>query len=145
MNKIARRVEAASTHAENPSRIAVLENDKQRIVKQAVALADSLEHAVIVVFTARGVLARYAAWFRPAVAPIFAFTARESVARSLHLCRAVHPIVLEFDPGRPHETIANAVARLKEKHQVRAGQTLVIISDVLLGEFTVNSIIVQQA
>lgn len=145
MDKIARRVEAASTHAENPSRIAVLENDKQRIVKQAVALADSLEHAVIVVFTARGVLARYAAWFRPAVAPIFAFTARESVARSLHLCRAVHPIVLEFDPGRPHETIANAVARLKEKHQVRAGQTLVIISDVLLGEFTVNSIIVQQA
>jgi pyruvate kinase len=91
------------------------------------------------------VLARYAAWFRPALAPIFAFTPRESVARGLHLCRAVHPIVLDFNPGQPHETIANAVTRLKADQQVRTGQTLVIISDVLQGEFTVNSILVQQA
>ena len=145
MNKIARRVEAASTHAENPSRFATLDNEKQRIVKHAVALADSLDDAVIVVFTARGVLARYAAWFRPALAPIFAFTPRGSVARGLHLCRAVHPIVLDFNPGQPHETIANAVTRLKADQQVRTGQTLVIISDVLQGEFTVNSILVQQA
>ncbi len=145
MNKIARRVEAASTHAENPARFATLDNEKQRIVKHAVALADSLDDAVIVVFTARGVLARYAAWFRPALAPIFAFTPRESVARGLHLCRAVHPIVLDFNPGQPHETIANAVTRLKADQQVQTGQTLVIISDVLQGEFTVNSILVQQA
>jgi pyruvate kinase len=145
MVKIAHRVEAASTHAENPSRFAVLDNDKQRIVKQAVSLADSLEEAVIIVFTARGVLARYAAWFRPAVAPIFAFTPSAVVARGLQLSRAVQPHVLEFNPGQPHETIASAVAYLKGHSHVVPGQTLVIISDVLQGEFTVNSILVQQA
>ncbi len=145
MNKISLRVEAASTHADNPARFAVLENDKQRIVKQAVALADSLSDAVIVVFTARGVLARYAAWFRPAVAPIFAFTPRQNVARGLHLCRAVHPFVLDFNPGEPHQTITAAVAFLKENRHIVSGQTLVIISDVLQGEFTVDSILVQQA
>jgi len=145
MVKIAHRVEAASTHADNPSRFAVLDNDKQRIVKQAVSLADSLEEAVIIVFTARGVLARYAAWFRPAVAPIFAFTPHETVARGLQLSRAVQPHVLEFNPGQPHETIAAAVAYLKAHDHVVPGQTLVIISDVLQGEFTVNSILVQQA
>ena len=145
MNKIALKVEAASTHAENPSRFATLENEKQRIVKHAVALAESLEDAVIVVFTARGVLARYAAWFRPALAPIFAFTPSETVARGLHLCRAVHPIMLAFNPGQPHETIASAIAHLKASQHIIAGQTLVIISDVLQGEFTVNSILVQQA
>ncbi len=145
MDRIARRTEGASVHEENPVRFSALQNEKQRIVKHAVALADSLENAVIVVFTARGVLARYAAWFRPALAPIFAFTPKASVARGLHLCRAVHPIVMEFNPGQPHETISNAVARLKANQQVVTGQTLVIISDVLQGEFTVNSILVQQA
>ena len=145
MDKIARRVEAASTFAENPSRFATLENEKQRIVKHAVSLADSLDDAVIIVFTARGVLARYAAWFRPALAPIFAFTPSETVARGLHLCRAVHPMVLAFNPGQPHETISSAVALLKSGQHIIAGQTLVIISDVLQGEFTVNSILVQQA
>ncbi len=145
MDKISRKVEIATTHDENPSRFATLANEKQRIVKHAVSLADSLEDAVIIVFTARGVLARYAAWFRPALAPIFAFTPSETVARGLHLCRAVHPIVLAFNPGEPHQTIAAAITHLKAAEQISAGQTLVIISDVLQGEFTVNSILVQQA
>ncbi len=145
MDKIARRVEEDTTRAENPARAAVPENDKQRIVKQAVALADSLTNAVIIVFTARGVLARYAAWFRPALAPIFAFTPSAAVARGLHLCRAVQPYVLSFNPGQPHETIAAAMAFLKDHHHIVPGQTLVIISDVLQGEFTVDSILVQQA
>lgn len=145
MHKIARKVEAASIMAENPSRFATLQDEKQRIVQHAVSLADSLDGAAILVFTARGILARYAAWFRPSVAPIFAFSPSEIVARGLHLCRAVYPFQLEFNPGQPHETIAHAVATLKAGQHITAGQTLVIISDVLRGEFTVNSIIVQQA
>lgn len=144
MDKISRRVEAASSLRENPARFARLENDKQRLVKHAVALAEDMEDAAILVFTARGVLARYAAWFRPAVAPIFAFTPQAHVARGLHLCRAVVPFVLEFNPGQPHETIAAAVEVLREAGQVHPGRTLVIISDVLQGEFTVDSILVQK-
>ena len=145
MDKIARRIEEDTVRAENPALGAVPDNDKQRIVKHAVALADSLTDAAIVVFTARGVLARYAAWFRPARAPIFAFTPSLAVARGLHLCRAVQPYVLGFNPGQPHETIAAAVAFLKEHHHILPGRTLVIISDVLQGEFTVDSILVQPA
>lgn len=145
MDKIALRVEAASIHRENPARYARLENDKQRIVKHAVALADDLADAVILVFTARGVLARYAAWFRPALAPIFAFTPSLTVARGLHLCRAVVPFLLDFNPGQPHETIAAAVEALKAGGHIIPGQTLVIVSDLLQGEFTVDSILVQKA
>lgn len=145
MDKISLRVEAASVNHENPARFARLENDKQRIVKHAVALADDITDAAILVFTARGVLARYAAWFRPAKAPIFAFTPQQHVARGLHLCRAVVPNVLDFNPGQPHQTIAAAIAQLKEAGHVQTGQTLVIVSDVLQGDFTVDSILVQKA
>lgn len=144
MDKIARRVETASADWESLARYATPSDNKQRIVRQSVALADSIPDAAIVVFTLRGVLARYAAWFRPRKAPVFAFAPTSQVARSLLLCRAVRPFVLDFNPGDSAEAIGAATRRLLDAGLVHPGTTLVILSDVLQGEFTVDSILVQR-
>src|SRR5690606_19740721 len=144
MDKIARRVEVSAADGESRARFAIPGDDKQRIVKHSVALADSIPDSAIVVITQRGVLARYAAWFRPQRAPIFAFAPTDAIARSLHLCRAVCPFALEFVPGETEATIAAATRVLLDARLVRPGSSLVIISDVLQGEYTMDSILVQR-
>jgi pyruvate kinase len=144
MDRIARRVEAAD-NTPSGARGAVVTNDKQRLVKAAVDLADSIGDACMIVFTQRGVLAGYAAWFRPQRAHIFAFCPEQSIVRVLHLSRAVTPFVLDFDPANRRQSIARAVDVLKSRGLVRDGSPLVIISDVLETESAMDSIVVQKA
>ena len=143
MDKIARRVEADDNLASHTRRV-IVTNDKQRLVKAAVDLADSIDGASIIVFTQRGVLAGYASWFRPQRAHVFAFCPDQSIARVLHLSRAVTPFVLDFDPANRRESIARAVEVLKTKQLVRDGSPLVIISDILETESAMDSIVVQR-
>ncbi len=144
MDKIARRVEIADTQPSG-ARFASISNDKQRLVKAAVELADSIDGASIIVFTQRGVLAGYATGFHPQRAHVFAFCPDQSVVRALHLSRAVTPFVLSFDPANRRESIAAAVEILKKKRLVRDNAPLVIISDVLATENAMDSIVVQKA
>ena len=144
MDRIARRLEAWD-HTPSLADNAALVNDKQRLVRSAVDLADSIEGASIIVFTQRGILANYAGWFRPQKAPVFAFCLDETIARPLHLLRAVHPIVMPFDPTKRLEATARAVALLKARRLVRDSAPLVIISDVLSEEDAVDSILVKKA
>jgi pyruvate kinase len=144
MAKIALRVEASDI-TPSLARHAGITNDKQRLVKAAVDLADSIDGASIIVFTQRGVLAGYAAWFRPQRAHIFAFCPDPAVVRALHLSRALCPFQLSFDPANRRDSIARAVEILKKKRLVREGSSLVIISDVLETESAMDSIVVQRA
>jgi len=121
-----------------------LSTEKQHTVKAAVVLANSLEDAVIVAFTARGVLANYVAHQRPAHSPIFAFTADDSVARALHLNRAVTPLLMNFDDD--HDTcIQNAIERLRDLGHVDAGDPIVILSDILASDFDTNAVLLRKA
>jgi pyruvate kinase len=144
MDKIALRTESSDT-TPSMARHAGISNDKQRLVKAAVDLADSIDGASIIVFTQRGVLAGYAAWFRPQRAHIFAFCPDASVTRALHLNRALSPFQLVFDPTNRRDSIARAVGVLKKKRLIREGSSLVIISDVLETESAMDSIVVQRA
>ena len=118
--------------------------EKQHTVKAAVVLANSLEDAVIVVFTARGVLANYVAHQRPARSPIFAFTADASVARALHMNRAVTPLLMSFEDN--HDTcIQNAIERLRDMGHVEAGDPIVILSDILASDFDTNAVLLRKA
>ncbi|HWB06422.1 MAG TPA: pyruvate kinase [Verrucomicrobiales bacterium] len=144
MAKIALRAEAADC-TPSMARHSAITNDKQRLVKAAVDLADSIEGASIIVFTQRGVLAGYAAWFRPQRAHIFAFCPDLTIARALHLSRALCPFQLAFDPKNRRESIERAVEVLKRKRLIREGTSLVIISDVLETESAMDSIVVQKA
>jgi len=142
LDKIARRVEQEpnagfAAHA-------LLETEKQKIVKSAIVLANSLDDAMIVVFTKHGVMAHFASQLRPERAPIFAFCADLDVCRSLNLSRAVTSVLMDFPSDAPNETIARAIAHLREQTHVAPGTPLVIISDVLQGEFAVDAVLLKK-
>ncbi|MEM6280224.1 MAG: pyruvate kinase alpha/beta domain-containing protein, partial [Verrucomicrobiota bacterium] len=121
-----------------------LQTQKQHTVKAAVGLADSLEDATMIIFTARGVLANYASQMRPANSPIFAFSPDATVVRSLNLNRSVFPFVMDF-AADPEESIRNAIDFLRGKGLIEKGGRVVILSDVLNEDFDTESILLRHA
>lgn len=107
------------------------DSDKKRVVRSAIMLADSFEKASVLVFTARGKMARYAAMARALRAHVYAFCPDEFISRTLTLCRGVTPIHLPFSPGDGEMAIDAGVAWLKERNLLNEDEKLVIISDVL--------------
>ena len=59
------------------------------------------------------------------------------------MSRAVFPTQLDFETENPESAIAAAVRLLKAKSFVRDGDPLILISDVLHGEFEWVSIILK--
>ncbi|MGB3120505.1 MAG: pyruvate kinase [Verrucomicrobiales bacterium] len=120
-----------------------LKSEKQFTVKAAVVLADSLPESHVLVFTARGIMANYVAHQRPRNSHIFAFTPDPVVQRALHLNRAVTPFHMEFAEN-PEATIRQAIEHLKSRSFVAAGDPVVILSDVLTGDFDTNSVLLRK-
>jgi len=121
-----------------------LTTEKHHTVRSAVMLANSLEHAKLVLFTARGVLANYAAHQRPQRAPIFAFTPDERVVRALQLNRAVRGFRMDFEAA-PEASIRKALDALTAGGWVASGDPVVILSDVLGGAFDTDAILLRRA
>jgi len=140
LDRISRRIER------EPSSCSIvsleLETEKEKLVHSAVVLAESLERASLVVFTARGILANHAANLRPARAPIFAFSPDSQVVRELLMNRAVHPTQFDFSEN-PDQTTHRALALLREQGLVAAGDPVVIVSDVLLPGFDNGAILLR--
>ncbi len=141
MDRIARRIENSGTMGNGS--LVELSEDKEQVVKAAIGLANNVENSEIVVFTKRGLMAVQAAMFRPAAA-IHAFADTPETCRKLALCRGVEPSVVPFYED-PVLTINHAVDFLKEKGTVKEGTPLVIISDVLRRNKTVDSILLVYA
>ena len=121
-----------------------LDNEKQFTVKSAVVLANSLENSKLVIFTARGVLANYAAHQRPLKADIFAFCPDDRVVRALLMNRGVTPFQMEF-ADHPEDSIRNALEFLKERNLIETGDSVVILSDVLNRDFDTEAILLRKA
>jgi len=118
---------------------ALLEDTRQKTVRSAVTLANSIEDSRIVIFTRRGTMADFVANLRPKNSPIFAFTPTWEVCRKLVLNRGVLPLHLDFDPN-PVRTIAAAENYLIQTGLVKSGQHLIIVTDILAGEDRFDSI-----
>ncbi|MGI9242694.1 MAG: pyruvate kinase [Verrucomicrobiales bacterium] len=140
LDRIARRTERSGGVGFAES--AVLKTNKQKTVRAAVVLADSIEGSKILVLTKRGVLANYVAHLRPAAAPIFAMAPSPSVCRRLGLNRGVRAAHLEFGEDAD-ALVESAIDRLRADGLVRSGDPLVILSDVLSGEFLVDTILLK--
>jgi len=121
-----------------------LRTEKQQTVKAAVGLADSLSGSTLVVFTARGVLANYVAHQRPVHSPIFAFSPDERVCRALCLNRAVTSYPMDL-ADRPEETIHRAIEFLRARALVQTGDPVVVLSDLLTGDFDTEAILLRKA
>ncbi len=126
MDRIARRMErepAARFHE-----LAALTNDRQKLAKAAVNMADDLDAQAIVVFTRVGRLVPEVAWMRPRHAPILALCLNDEVARSLALHRGVRPVVLPWDEGDAVEVVEQALQELVAKNLLEKGDTVVVVS-----------------
>ncbi|MEO0415750.1 MAG: pyruvate kinase, partial [Verrucomicrobiota bacterium] len=121
-----------------------MKSQKHKTVHSAVVLANSLEGSKILVFTARGILANYAAHQRPEHSDIYAFSADEKVVRALHMNRAVNPQVLDFD-DTPECTIRTALDLLKEQGSLQEGDPVVILSDILSEDFDTEAVLLRRA
>lgn len=114
-------------------------DDRQKTVRSAVVLANSLTHSKLVVFTRRGIMANYVSNLRPTNAPIFAFAPTLDVCRQLMLSWGTFPQLLPFDSD-PNRTIDAAIKSLIARSLIQSGDHLVIISDLISGDKRFDSI-----
>lgn len=141
MDRVSRRIERSG--ALGYGNEATLRSEKQKTIKAAVGLADSIPNSLLVVFTRSGATAHQAALLRPK-APIFAFTPDASICSKLTLSRGVRSFEVLFEET-PRETIATAVKHLRHERDVQPGTTLIVVSDILQEGHAVDSIIVEHA
>ncbi len=118
---------------------AILEDDRQKTVRSAVVLANSLPHAKILVFTRSGMMADYVSNMRPLLAPIYAFAGSYETCRKLALNWGTYPVHLPLEAD-PNQTITAAEKYLLERGLAKSGDHLVIVSDLLAGEARYASI-----
>jgi len=108
----------------------IADTDKQHIAINAVALAEDIGAAGIVVITRRGITADLVTSARPQRVPVFAFTNHSQTRRRLALNRAVYSHRIEFSK-EPEKTLQRALTILREREDLAVGAKVVVISDVL--------------
>ncbi len=121
-----------------------LRDERQKVARAAVTLADSLPDARLVVLTRRGVLANQVAMLRPRTSGFYAVTPKETVCRKLALTRGVKAMKLAFS-ANIEETIQRVSDQLLKEDLVRSGTPIVIVSDILSDHFGANSILLHHA
>lgn len=122
---------------------APLKTNRHKVVKAAVSLANSIANSKLLVITKLGVGAHLLAHQRPEMAPIYAFTEALHVSRTLMSARGVFPFVIQF-ADKPSDTIELALKTLKTQGLVVAGDSVVILSDVLYKELVMDSILLRE-
>ncbi len=138
LDLIARRIEEEVAN-ESPEPTVFLD-EKMKLRRSAVVMANELPHSFLITFTRRGINASGLAAHRPARAPILAITDSMETLRHLRMVRAIEPWFLP-ELGDPEKTIGRAVAMLRAAGRLKTGDKLVIISDVRTGNnYVVESI-----
>ncbi len=74
-------------------------------------------------------LGQLVASYRPSSAIIYAFTNMSTTRRKLWLLRGVIPFRMNLSKD-PEKTIVNALAKLRERSVIEAGEPVVVVSDV---------------
>lgn len=140
--RISIRMERSGGHGFGQAML--LREERQKVARAAVRLADSLPDARIVVLTRRGVLANHVAMLRPRTSGFYAVTPKAEVCRILSLTRGVLPICLGFS-ANIEETVTQVTAHLMSEGLVKMGTPIVIVSDILSDHFAANSILLHHA
>ncbi|MEE2714787.1 MAG: pyruvate kinase [Verrucomicrobiota bacterium] len=136
MDRIARRMEqerGARFHKE-----ADLNDEREKLAKSAVGMADDLNADAMVVFTVSGRMVRESSWMRPKHSQILALCASARVAGEMALFRGVRPVIIEgFCPDFP---VLDALATLKDRGYLEVGDTVVVSSSTQAVEKISNSV-----
>jgi pyruvate kinase len=138
MDRIARRIEQGKTVATYVNPIAP-QSARQHLSAAVVYLANETEAAGICVFTHSGKTARFIAGLRPQCAPIYAFTPNLDVCRSLSLHFGIRAHVIEFH-NDPNENLLRMQAKLLERGYLRPGDSIVVVSDLVVEKEILHAI-----
>lgn len=137
MKRVAGRVEASAVKGYNTA--LPLKTHKDRLLRSAVTLAQEIGEAGVVVFTRSGALPQTLAALRASKCPIYAFTDEPQVFRHLLLVWGVEPFLMEFSPA-PEQTLRGAFEYLLRRGWVQRGDWMVVVTNVLAGEKTIDTI-----
>ena len=137
LDKIARRIEAEL--AQDFPEPAVFTQEKMKILRSAVVLANEMPSACLLTFTRQGFMARGLAALRPPRAPILAFTPNGETLHQLKLLRAVEGYLMQF-AADPDSTIKNAIAHLVRSGRISRGDKLVVVTDIVSEDRLIDSV-----
>jgi pyruvate kinase len=137
MKRVAGRIEGSVSKGYNAA--LPLKTHKDRLLRSAVMLAQELGDAGIVVFTRSGLLPQTLSALRASRCPIYAFTDDPQVFRHMLLLWGVEPFQMDIKPD-PEETICDAFAYLLRREWVKPGDWMVVVTNVLAGKKTLDSI-----
>ncbi|HSG91581.1 MAG TPA: pyruvate kinase [Pseudomonadales bacterium] len=108
-------------------------DEKRHLAIAAVELAESLGARGIVVITRRGLMADHVTACHPQQVPIYAFTNDSGTRRRLILNRHLVSHRTPFSQD-PEKTLETAFRALKQREGFAAGDQVVVLSDVLVGQ-----------
>jgi pyruvate kinase len=137
LDRIAKRIERSG--GAGYANGAELRDDRQKVVRSAVVMADEMKAKGILVFTRHGYMAHFTSWLRPAASPIFAFTSSEIVRNQLNILWGVAPFVIEFSDD-PETTILRAEKLLRDQEFLAKGDQIVIVSDILARDKLITAV-----
>lgn len=137
LDKIARRMEHEISDVYDEP--AVFTQEKMKVLRSAVVMANEIPNAHILTFTRLGFMARGLAALRPPRAPIFAFTPTVEVLRQLRILRAVEGYLLPF-ASDPDETISLAILELQKTDRVKPGDKLIVVTDIVSNDRLIDSV-----
>lgn len=137
MDSVARRIETKMA-ADASVRVKPSTMPKEEISRSAAILGNNLQAAGTLVFTRRGLMAVLLSRCRP-MAPIFAFTNTSHVRRRLGLYWGVYPFLVKFS-NDPEVTIQRSIQQLERRNILRAGERVIVLSDILVGGTFVETV-----
>ncbi|HQY06068.1 MAG TPA: pyruvate kinase [Lacunisphaera sp.] len=137
LDAIARRIE--EEQAMDFPEPAVFIQERMKVFRAAVVLANEFPRSLLLVFTRHGTNAAGLAAHRPPRAPILAVTDSLETLRHLKMVRSVEPYLLT-PFGDPEATIERATASLLKHGCITPGDKLVIVSDVQAKDRRIDSI-----
>jgi pyruvate kinase len=137
LDRVARRI--ALSGGAGYANDAILATQRQKTIRSAVMLANSIEDAKLVVFTRTGEMADQTSRLRPERAPIFVFTQTAEGVRHQALNWNSHAFQLDFTTDA-EETFAEAEKILIKRKLVSSGEKLIVLRELIEGEERFESI-----
>lgn len=141
LNRIACRIERSGGLGYGKE--AKLTTERQKTIRSAIMLADSIAGARIVVFTRRGNMPVQTALLRPH-SSIHAFAPDYETCRKVRLARGVIARQVSFDGG-PDLVLKRSIEVLINEKVVQEGTPLVVISDMVQEGRVVDSVLLIHA
>lgn len=136
MRTIAERIETELLSHTLHAREQVSRN--QEISRAACLVANNLQARAILVFTQSGKTALNLSNFRPK-SQVYAFSHNRDSCRLMNLYWGIHPFLIQ-NPKKTKKITDQAITILKQRKKLKKGDTIVIVSNILTGFESVDTV-----